>query len=107
VDYVANTTPMIIDIDNPVGACVYFEQILSNYMPIYSEVANTEPTSSGPETFLLATSDGTDPRSNVVINGVAQNTYSPPEGTWGWLVRFPAEGSGLFEHDLFVTAGQE
>ena len=62
--------------------------------------------SSGASGFVSANSNN-DPRSNVVINGVPATRQSEPTGTWGWIVEFPAEGSGLFECDLTVIAGQE
>jgi hypothetical protein len=62
--------------------------------------------SSGPDTFLNANGPS-EPRTNVVINGTAQTRGDTPPGTWGWEVEFPAEGSGLIEHDLTVVAGLE
>jgi hypothetical protein len=60
--------------------------------------------SSGPDTFFNANNQP-DPRSNVVINGTAITRGTTPSGTWGWLVEFLAEGSGLIEYDFTVTAG--
>ena len=62
--------------------------------------------SAGPGTFLAA-NGAAESRSNVVINGSAQTRQTAPEGTWGWTVEFPAEGSGLFECDVTVIAGLE
>ena len=62
--------------------------------------------SAGPGIFLAA-NGAAESRSNVVINGVAQTRQSEPAGTWGWTVEFPAEGSGLFECNVTVIAGQE
>jgi hypothetical protein len=159
VDF-AGTLPMSITLDSPVGVDAYFEQIMSNYMPvtntIYTEselgvLTNPASTrteliaiytakavpplsaaeiailetgtqaeydavlesnnltvsvSSGSGTFL-SVSGGGDPRTNVVINGVAQTRGDTPVGGWGWEIQFPAEGSGLFECDLNVAAGLE
>lgn len=66
----------------------------------------TVTVSSGPDTFL-SLNGNTDPRSNVVINGVALTRGPTPTGTWGWEVEFPAENSGTFEFDLTVIAGVE
>jgi hypothetical protein len=66
----------------------------------------TSSVSSGPTTFMLVNGDS-DARTNVVINGEPGTRQSEPIGTWGWKVEFPAEGSGLFECDLTVKAGQE
>jgi hypothetical protein len=60
--------------------------------------------SSGPDTYADI-AGFVDPRSNVVINGVALTRGDTPPGTWGWEVEFPAEGSGTFEFDLSVIAG--
>jgi len=62
--------------------------------------------SSGANTFVDV-NGGQETRSNVVINGTAQTRQSEPTGVWGWIVEFPAEGSGLFESDVTVIAGQE
>jgi hypothetical protein len=62
--------------------------------------------SSGATAFLPI-NRGNDPRTNVVINGEPETRQSEPAGTWGWKVEFPAEGSGLFECDLTLLAGQE
>lgn len=62
--------------------------------------------SSGSDTFV-SINGSADPRSNVVINGVAITRGDTPTGTWGWEVEFPAEGSGLIEYDLTVVAGLE
>lgn len=160
VDF-AGTVPVSISLDSPVGVDAYFEQIYSNYMPMYNPaytpeqittladptttqadkvtiwtacavpplteaeitaLSSTDPTeksirldiltahnlliivSSGPTGFTNI--NGTsDPRSNVVINGVAVTRGDTPPGTWGWEVEFPAEGSGLFEFDLIIPAG--
>jgi hypothetical protein len=164
----ASTVPMSINLDNPVGVTVFFEQVLSNYMPARNPVYTTEQyntliapvgtdtaadiaermaiwtacavpplseadiavldngnvtwtpekqavlvahnltvtVSSGATTFLSA-NGGNDARSNVVINGVPGTRQSEPAGTWGWVVNFPAEGSGLFECDVTVAAGLE
>jgi hypothetical protein len=66
----------------------------------------TLTVSSGPDTFNNP-NNATDPRTNVVINGTAITRDDTPTGTWGWLVEFPAEGSGLIEYDFTVTAGKE
>jgi hypothetical protein len=66
----------------------------------------TVAVSSGPGTFANL-NRASDPRTNVVINGVVQTRGSTPDGTWGWEIQFPAEGSGLFEFDLTVAAGLE
>lgn len=106
MDYIG-TTPMSIDLDSPVGVSVFFEQILSNYMPTLANVAgNITVVSSGPDTFVSI--DGSnDPRSNVVINGEAVTRDVTPPGTWGWEVAFLAEDSGTFSYDLTVIAGLE
>lgn len=160
VDF-AGTLPVSISLDSPVGVDAYFEQINSNYMPIYNPVytqseigvledpssttaekvaiytANAVPplspaeiailengttteknavlashnltvlVSSGADTFVGVNTPNGDPRSNVVINGVAVTRGDTPPGTWGWEVEFPAEGSGLIEHNLTVVAGLE
>jgi hypothetical protein len=62
--------------------------------------------SSGPDNFVLLAGSA-EPRTNVVINGVSQTRQSEPTGTWGWVVSFTAEESGLFDCDLTVLAGQE
>jgi hypothetical protein len=167
VDF-SGTVPMSISLDNPVGVTVFFEQVLSNYMPgpnpVYTQeqfdrlIAPVGPdtaadiaermaiwtacavpplssadiavldngnvtwtpekqavlvahnltsfVSSGATTFLPVNS-GNEPRTNVVINSEPETRPADPPGTWGWLVEFPAEGSGLFECDLTVAAGQE
>ena len=67
----------------------------------------TTGVSSGADTFVSTTGNA-DPRSNVVINGVAVTRGSTPSGgRWGWEVKFPAEGSGLIEYDFTVLAGLE
>jgi hypothetical protein len=66
----------------------------------------TVAISSGPDTFIPV-NNLTDPRSNVVINGVALTRGSTPAGAWGWEVEFPAEGEGLIECDLTLVAGLE
>jgi hypothetical protein len=62
--------------------------------------------SSGATTFINV-NGGSEPRTNVVINGESVTRSAEPTGTWGWVVEVPAEGSGLFECDLTVLAGQE
>jgi hypothetical protein len=66
--------------------------------------------SSGPDTFVNI-NGSSEPRTNVVINEVSQSIPDPrptgADGTWGWEVKFPAEGSGLFECNLTAIAGQE
>jgi hypothetical protein len=62
--------------------------------------------SSGATTFV-GVNGGPEPRTNVVINGESVTRSAEPTGPWGWKVEFPAEGSGLFECDLTVIAGQE
>jgi hypothetical protein len=62
--------------------------------------------SFGPDTFVNLNGPN-EPRSNVVVNGVAKTRGDTPTGTWGWIVEFPAEGSGLLEYDLTATAGLE
>jgi hypothetical protein len=62
--------------------------------------------SSGATTFLPI-NGGNDPRTNVTINGESVTRQSDPAGTWGWVVEFPAEGSGLFAYNFTVTAGLE
>jgi hypothetical protein len=66
----------------------------------------TFTVSSGPDTFFNVNGP-TDPRSNVVINGTSITRGDTPTGTWGWLVRFPAEDSGLIEYDFTAIAGLE
>jgi hypothetical protein len=66
----------------------------------------TLAVSSGADTFVSVNGGNGDPRSNVVINGVAVTRGTSPTGTWGWLVEFSAEESGLIEYDLIVVAGQ-
>lgn len=101
------TTPMSIDLDSPVGVDVFFEQILSNYMPVTSNIAgNVTTVSSGPDTFILVNGQD-DPRSNVVINGILMTRGEDPPGTWGWEVDFLAEESGTFTYDLTVQPGLE
>ena len=68
---------------------------------------NLQTYISSGATGFIPVSDTTEPRSNVVINGTAQSRQAEPTGTWGWTVEFPAEGSGLFEYDVTVIAGQE
>jgi len=48
-----------------------------------------------------------DPRSNVVINGVAVSRFAEPSGTWGWMVIFDAETSGSISYDLTLISGYE
>ena len=159
VDF-AGTYPMIINLDNPVGVDVFFEQIYSNYMaivnPVYSPaqveilkyglvksdkvdlliecavppltqgeiailnegadfqnpiqqdiiIAHNLPLyiSTGPDVWLPV-DDDTDPRSNVVINGVPTSRAPTPPGTWGWMVSFTSETSGSIAHDLTLSAG--
>jgi len=156
----AGTQPMSISLDNPVGVSTFFEQIMSNYMPLLNPVYTeseigvlTDPASttaekiaiytakavpplsgaeiailengtpaeqtavleahnlttivsSGPDTFINLNGPN-EPRSNVVVNGVAKTRGDTPPGTWGWMVEFPAEGSGLMECDLTAIAGLE
>jgi hypothetical protein len=66
----------------------------------------TLSVSSGATTFLNV-NGGNEPRTNVIINGESVTRQSEPAGAWGWIVEFPAEGSGLFECDLTVLAGLE
>jgi hypothetical protein len=66
----------------------------------------TLTVSSGATTFI-SVNGGNEPRTNVVINGESVTRSADPTGVWGWVVEFPAEGSGLFECDLTVIAGQE
>jgi hypothetical protein len=66
----------------------------------------TSTVSSGATTFVSANGSA-EPRTNVLINGDPVTRSAEPVGTWGWIVEFPAEGSGLFECDLTVLAGQE
>jgi hypothetical protein len=159
VDF-SGTLPMSIALDSPVGVTAYFEQIYSNYMPVFNPVytdseiivlinpastavettaiytakavpplsaaeiailetgtlAEKTPVlashnltvlvSSGPGTFV-GVNGGGEPKTNVTINGIAQTRGDTPAGGWGWEVEFPAEGSGLFEFNLTVAAGQE
>jgi hypothetical protein len=65
----------------------------------------TLTVSSGPDGFY-GVNNAKDPRSNVVINGVSVTRGTSPTGTWGWLVEFSAEESGLIEYNLTVVAGQ-
>lgn len=98
--------PMSIALDNPVGVDAYFDQIFSNYMPTTSNATgNITVVSSGPDGFLNISGAILDPRSNVVINGVAETRGETPEGTWGWEVEFTAEHSGTFDCDLTFVAG--
>jgi hypothetical protein len=64
----------------------------------------TTVVSSGADGFFPV-SGNTDPRNNVVINGVPVTRGDTPPGTWGWEVEFPAEGSGLIDYDLTIQAG--
>jgi len=61
--------------------------------------------SSGPDIFFSINSQS-DARSNVVINGTAVTRRDTPPGTWGWLVEFPAEGTGLIEYNFTAQAGK-
>ena len=105
VDF-AGTVPMIISLDSPVGVDAYFEQIMSNYMPV-SATGNSAPTSSGADTYLTVSGNIPDPRTNVVINGVEETRGDTPAGAWGWEVEFPAEDSGTISYDLTIAAGLE
>ena len=107
IDYVANTVPMTVNIDNhPVGGAVFFEQIVSNYMPV---LVSGNIVSSGSDGFYnVSTNDlGPDPRSNVVINGASVTASPPPNGTWGWTVDFLAGAQGTFNYDVKIDAGLE
>ena len=66
----------------------------------------TISVSSGPDTFA-SVNGYTEPRSNVVINGIPRTRRDTPSGTWGWEIEFLAEGSGTFEFDLTAIAGLE
>lgn len=105
----SGTVPMSISLDSPVGVDAYFEQILSNYMPTSyanaNATGNVTVVSSGPTGFLNIAGATLDPRSNVVINGVAQTRGDTPAGTWGWEVEFAAEESGTIDCDLTFTPG--
>lgn len=103
----SGTVPMSISLDSPVGVDAFFEQVKSNYMPIESNATgNITVVSSGPTGFVNICGNA-EPRSNVVINGVAQTRGATPTGTWGWEVEFPAEGSGSIECDLTFEPGLE
>ena len=62
--------------------------------------------SSGPIGWQSADTSN-DPRSNVVVNGVALSRLADPLGTWGWMVIFNAEMSGSITCDLTLDAGYE
>jgi hypothetical protein len=107
IDYVANTVPMTISIDNhPNGGAAFFEQILSNYMPVR---ISGNIVSSGPDSFYPVSTDNNlaplDPRSNVVINGTPVTSSPPPNGTWGWTVDFLAGAQGTLNCDIKIDAG--
>ena len=105
----SGTVPMSVSLDSPVGVDAYFEQIFSNYLPvsIANATGNITVVSSGPTGFLNVSGSTVDPRSNVVINGVALTRGETPAGTWGWEVEFAAEESGIFECDVTFEAGLE
>lgn len=75
-----------------------------NYIAVLVAHNITSIVSSGPDTFVTVNGN-TDPRSNVVINGVARTRGLTPTGTWGWEVEFPAENSGTITYDLTIQAG--
>jgi hypothetical protein len=68
---------------------------------------NLRPYISSGASEFFSVNGANDPRSNVVINGTAKTRPAEPAGTWGWIVSFAAEESGLFECDLTVVAGQQ
>ena len=65
--------------------------------------------SSGPNGFLNISGATSDPRTNVVINGVAVTRGETPAGTWGWEVDLSPdiENDGTITFDLTVASGRE
>lgn len=53
-----------------------------------------------------AVNGSSDPRSNVVINGVSAARGADPAGTWGWSVSFSGQTQGVIAYDLTVDSGQ-
>jgi hypothetical protein len=72
--------------------------IIAHNLPLY--------ISTGPNVWT-SVNDNNDPRSNVVVNGVAVSRDVDPPGTWGWMVIFNAETSGSISYDLTLISGYE
>jgi hypothetical protein len=101
--YTANAVPPL----SPAEIAILENGTITEKNAVRASHNLTTSISSGADTFVPIIGNA-DPRSNVVINGVAVTRGSTPsEGTWGWQVEFPAEGSGLIEYDFTVLAGLE
>lgn len=74
--------------------------------PIISSHNLDSVISSGSGEFLHI-NKGDDPRSNVVINGVAGTRAAEPLGTWGWTITNDNGAPGTMVCDLTIQAGQE
>jgi hypothetical protein len=82
------------DFSNPIQQDI----IIAHNLPLY--------ISTGPDVWSPV-DDNNDPRSNVVINGVAVPRDVDPPGPWGWMVIFNAETSGSISYDLTLISGYE
>lgn len=84
----AGSVPMTVEVTGGYGAI--FSKINSNY---YRGNVTQTPTAGTVNNFGISytgvptNSEGSkDSRSSVIIDGVAQTTQRPPDGTWWWLV---------------------
>jgi len=92
------TKHMVVSVE---GSTVEFGQIVANYTELDIGVITF---STGPDDYADVAADDDegvkDPRANVIIDGVKQNSdRSLGKGTWHWIV---APGSTL-EHDLVIS----
>jgi hypothetical protein len=85
----AGSLPMTLVVSGGTGAWV--EQITCNYHASFPGYIGNRISAGNADGYAQCyygnptNSEGSlDPRSNVVINGVAQTPQRPPNGTWGW-----------------------
>ena len=81
----AGSLPMTLVVSG--GDSVWVEQITCNYYAGNVLPAGTVDAYSQCYYGIPVNSEGSqDPRSSVVINGVARTPQRPPNGTWGWKI---------------------
>jgi hypothetical protein len=82
----AGSLPMTLVVSG--GSGVWVEQINCNYYAGNSTPAGTVDGYSQCYQGIPVNSDNSqDPRSSVVVNGVAMTPQRPPDGTWGWEIQ--------------------